>query len=179
MVTLLEELNRLKAYKEETFYLACSLADRYLVNIAVQRKKAPCLIRLAITCTLMSAKLEQPISPSSNRMVRLVEDEWNIQIGKQELIDLEESIIKTLDYELHYTCPIVFLERYQRVFNLDMECADEEAALVGDLSRRILRVMVSHSAFLRYKTSQMAASALMLAINIHQSPIAKSIGLPR
>ena len=35
MVTLLEELNRLKAYKEETFYLACSLADRYLVNIAV------------------------------------------------------------------------------------------------------------------------------------------------
>lgn len=78
MVTLLEELNRLKAYKEETFYLACSLADRYLVNIAVQRKKAPCLIRLAITCTLMSAKLEQPISPSFNRMVRLVEDEWNI-----------------------------------------------------------------------------------------------------
>ena len=39
--------------------------------------------------------------------------------------------------------------------------------------------MVSHSAFLRYKTSQMAASALMLAINIHQSPIAKQLGLPR
>lgn len=78
MVTLLEELNRLKAYKEETFYLACSLADRYLVNVAVQRKKAPCLIRLAIICTLMSAKLEQPISPSFNRMVRLVEDEWSI-----------------------------------------------------------------------------------------------------
>ena len=37
MVTLLEELNRLKSYKEETFYLACSLADRYLVNVAVQR----------------------------------------------------------------------------------------------------------------------------------------------
>lgn len=60
----------------------------------------------------MSAKLEQPISPSFNRMVRLVEDEWNISIIKQELIDLEESVIKTLDYELHYTCPIVFLERY-------------------------------------------------------------------
>jgi hypothetical protein len=58
MVTLLEELNRLKAYKEETFYLACSLADRYLVNVAVKRQKAPCLIRLAIVCTLMSAKLE-------------------------------------------------------------------------------------------------------------------------
>lgn len=37
MVTLIEELNRLKAYKEQTFFLACSLADRYLVNIAVLR----------------------------------------------------------------------------------------------------------------------------------------------
>ncbi len=90
MITLLEELNRLKAYKQETFYLACSLADRYLVNLAVQKVKAPCLIRLAIVCTLMSAKLEQPISPSFNRMLRLVEDEWGIKIQKQELIDLEE-----------------------------------------------------------------------------------------
>ena len=55
---LVEQLDRLKSYKEETFYLACSLADRYLVNVAVQRQRAPCLIRLAIVCTLMSAKLE-------------------------------------------------------------------------------------------------------------------------
>lgn len=112
MITLLEELNRLKSYKEETFYLACSLADRYLVNVAVKRQKAPCLIRLAIACTLISAKLEQPISPSFNRMVRLVEDEWSIIIDKQELITLEEKVIRALDCELHYTCPIVFFERY-------------------------------------------------------------------
>ena len=92
--------------------MACSLADRYLVNIAVTRQKAPCLIRLAIVCTLMSAKLEQPISPSFKRMVRLVEDEWNVVVEKADLIALEEKIIKTLDYEMHYTCPIIFLERY-------------------------------------------------------------------
>ena len=80
MITLLDELNRLKEYKEETFYLACSLADRYLVNAAVKRQKAPCLIRLAIVSTLMSAKLGQPISPSFNRMIRLVEDEWNLSV---------------------------------------------------------------------------------------------------
>jgi len=38
--------------------------------------------------------------------------------------------------------------------------------------------MVSHSLFLRFKSSQVAASALLLAINIHQSPIAEEIGLP-
>ena len=58
MVTLIDELTRLKEYKQSTFYLACSLADRYLVNIAVLGKSAPCLIRLAIIVTLMAAKLE-------------------------------------------------------------------------------------------------------------------------
>ena len=50
--------------------------------------------------------------------------------------------------------------------------------MVGDLTRRILRCVVSHSAFLRFKTSQMAAAALMLAMNLHQSSIAKDVGLP-
>lgn len=61
MITLLEDLNRLKAYKEETLYLAASLADRYLVNLAVKNLPAPCLIKLAVITTLMAAKLEEPI----------------------------------------------------------------------------------------------------------------------
>lgn len=39
--------------------------------------------------------------------------------------------------------------------------------------------MVGNSAFLKYKTSQMAAAALMLSINIHQSNLAVDLGLPR
>ena len=40
---------------------------------------------------------------------------------------LEERIIKTLDYDMHYTCPIMFLERYQRIFGLDQEIFDEDS----------------------------------------------------
>lgn len=36
MITLMEDLNRLKDYKEETLFLAASIADRYLVNLAVK-----------------------------------------------------------------------------------------------------------------------------------------------
>lgn len=61
MITLLEDLNRLKNYKEETLYLAASLCDRYLVNLAVKNQKAPCLIRLTVIATLMASKLEQPV----------------------------------------------------------------------------------------------------------------------
>ena len=94
MITLLEDLNRLKHYKEETLYLAASLVDRYLVNLAVKNQPAPCLIKLAVIATLMAAKLEEPMQPSYNRMVRLVASDWNVTIVKKDLIDLEEDIIR-------------------------------------------------------------------------------------
>ena len=58
MVILIEELNLLKEYKLETLYLAVSLADRYLVNIAIKGQPSPNLIALAVTSILLAAKLE-------------------------------------------------------------------------------------------------------------------------
>lgn len=78
MVTLLEALNLEKDYKEETLFLAASLADRYLVNLAIAHEQPPCLIKLAIICTLMSAKLEQPIQPNFKRMLRLCKTKWDV-----------------------------------------------------------------------------------------------------
>lgn len=45
-------------------------------------------------------------------MVRLVANDWNVTIVKKELIDLEEDIIRQLDFDLHYTGPVPFLERF-------------------------------------------------------------------
>ena len=57
-------------------------------------------------------------------MVSLVETQWGVTVVKKDLIDLEEKIIKTLDFELHFFCPIFFLERYQRILGLDLEKED-------------------------------------------------------
>ena len=53
-------------------------------------------------------------------MIRLITEEWNVSLTKQELINLEESVIKMLDFDLHYIGPIPFLERFQRIYNLDL-----------------------------------------------------------
>lgn len=74
MVILIDKIAKLKDYKEDTFYLAVSLSDRYLVHIAVLGRSMPSLTVLAVTSILMAAKLEQPISPSFSRMVRLVDE---------------------------------------------------------------------------------------------------------
>ena len=35
LITLFEDLNTQKKYKEDTLYMATSISDRYLVNLAV------------------------------------------------------------------------------------------------------------------------------------------------
>ena len=139
MITLMEDLNRMKDYKEDTLFLAASIADRYLVNLAVKGAAAPCLIRLAIVSILMAAKLEQPIQPSFNRMVKLVAEQWDVSLTRQDLLDLEESIIRTLDFDLRSVGPLLFLERYQRVFQLHKETADYQSRVIGSLARQFCK----------------------------------------
>ena len=128
MVTLLEELNFLKRYKEETLYLALSIADRYLVRVTVAQTVPPCLITLAVVATLIAAKIEQPISPSFVRMTHLVKEEWGVEISKKELIDLEDRVLLTLDFELHHVSPLPFLDRYLRLYGLDLSPNQAECA---------------------------------------------------
>ena len=47
----------IKKYADDTFYLACSIADRYLAYVAMRVKKSPNLVQLATVSLLMAAKL--------------------------------------------------------------------------------------------------------------------------
>lgn len=134
MVTLLESLNVEKHYKEETLYVAVSLCDRYLINLSINKLTPPCLIMLAVTCTLMAAKLEEPMQPSFTRMLKLLKKIWHVEFERSKLIELEENIIRTLDFELQHTSPMTFLERYLRLFNLDSD-DNTEAKLINQSAR--------------------------------------------
>lgn len=58
VVTIIMEVHRLKNYRDETLYLACSLLDRFLAALIRTGKQSPCLIRLAFVSILIAAKLE-------------------------------------------------------------------------------------------------------------------------
>ena len=119
MVNLIEQIHAVKEYRTETLFLAVSLMDKYLAILAIDNKSPPCLITLSVTCLLMAAKLAQPISPSFTRMISLLKQQNIDHIEKQHMIDLEESIIRTLDYNLQNVSAGDFLERYLRLFGLD------------------------------------------------------------
>ena len=44
-----------------------------------------------------------------------------MQLDKEDLLDLEEDIIKKLDFSLRHVSPIDFLERYLRLFGIEKD----------------------------------------------------------
>jgi hypothetical protein len=66
------DLHEKKGYKPETLFVASNLFDRYLCAIGPGSIRQNMLTPIAATCMLMAAKLEEPISPSFNRMIALL-----------------------------------------------------------------------------------------------------------
>ena len=74
---------------------------------------------MATISLLLAAKLEQPMSPSFQRMIALLPEDSRASVTKEKLVMMEETIIKELHFRMHFAGPIPFLQRYQRFFNID------------------------------------------------------------
>lgn len=136
MIATIQYLHKKKdAYKQETMHLAGNIADRYLSYLARKGKQSPNMTVLATTALLIAAKIEQPISPSFNRMINLLPESRKARIVKEDLIDLEENIVKALDFDFCYASSITFLERYQRLFSVDQEAEDKNMKQIGHTAR--------------------------------------------
>ena len=57
MIQVMELLILDTNWREENFYLAASIGDKYLIHHAHGFTQAPCLLLLAVTCLLIAEKL--------------------------------------------------------------------------------------------------------------------------
>lgn len=53
-------------------FVAAGIFDRYISLLGIQNFNKENVVSLSAICILMSAKLEQPISPSFSRMINLL-----------------------------------------------------------------------------------------------------------
>ena len=101
IVNLLMHIHKQKKYKMDTFYIAVSLMDRYLKHVCESAdKKIPAGPALAVICMLMAAKLEQPVSPSFNRMITCLPSDYRGGVTKPDLLRREVEIIFALEFSL-------------------------------------------------------------------------------
>lgn len=99
------ELCKEKGYREETHYLAVSIFDRYLKHVhqSMKREELPLLVA---TSTIIAAKLEQPMTPSIKRMIKLLTIEEQHGIEKENVIKLERQMLTLLSFDFSAPSPL-------------------------------------------------------------------------
>lgn len=166
MVILIEDLQKSRGYKPDTFFLAVNIADNFLSKRARENRPAPCLLTLAVTSVIIAAKIEEQNMPRILNMTDLLYEKHGVAISEETILSFEFTILSYLDFRLRYTSPVHFLERYQRIFGLDKEATDKTSRDVGNMARKFIRFMIINKGFLKYKPSAMAAASLLLGIKV-------------
>jgi hypothetical protein len=70
---------------------------------------------IVTSCVIVAAKLEQPMTPSISRMIKLLSDEEKNFVDKEGVIRKEGEIINTFNFDFNYISPLAFLERFMRI----------------------------------------------------------------
>ena len=111
------DLHMKKDYKPETLFIAAGILDRYIYMIGVQNFPKAQMVCLSTICVLLSAKVEQPISPSFNRLISLLTPEEQKYVSKPMLIELESEIIVRMGFDFNFPGPIQSMDRYLRILD--------------------------------------------------------------
>lgn len=120
MVSFIEELHALRGYRNDTFYLAINIADKYLAVLAQNGSAAPNVIVLGVVSLLLAVKINEPTSPNFQNMTIIINCvSPKKPLSVKDLIELERQILVTLSFELHGPTISSFMERFSQLFLLD------------------------------------------------------------
>ena len=60
---------------------------------------------MALTCLLIGAKMEQPKHPNFMNMINALEDLNGDKCKKEDLVNLEETILRHFGFDFNFTGP--------------------------------------------------------------------------
>lgn len=104
------------------------------------------------------------MTPSINRMIRLLSEQEREQVTKPLVIQMESEIVRALNFDMNFLSPLTFLERFLRLGDL------QEDYKVNTIAEELCKLAMTRIQFLDYKPSQIAAAAYVLATNLSNSP---------
>mmetsp|Transcript_42483 Transcript_42483/g.89195 ORF Transcript_42483/g.89195 Transcript_42483/m.89195 type:complete len:374 (-) Transcript_42483:281-1402(-) len=132
----------------ETLYLTVNIIDRYLSKTEVSRPK---LQLVGVTALLIASKYEEIYPPELRDLVYICDRAYS----KIEILDMEEVILKKLEYQITIPSAHAFLVRYLKAAHADKK--------IVQLSCFILDGTLQSYNMLHYLPSQLAAAAVFIA----------------
>ena len=132
----------------ETLYLTVNIIDRYLEKKQVRRSK---LQLLGVAALLAASKYEEIYPPEIRDLVYITDRAYN----KHEILEMESSVITTLNF--NFTVPTIhsFLCRYLKAAHADRSMVQ--------LSCFLAERSLQEYNMVRFTPSIIAASAVMVA----------------
>mmetsp|Transcript_8785 Transcript_8785/g.18006 ORF Transcript_8785/g.18006 Transcript_8785/m.18006 type:complete len:358 (-) Transcript_8785:99-1172(-) len=135
----------------ETLYLCINLIDRFLKDREVSRQK---LQLVGVTCLLIASKYEEIYPPELRDLVYICDSAYT----KDEILDMEETILKGLKYQITIPSAHAFLVRYLKAAHADKKMVQ--------ISCYFLDGTLQSYDLLRYLPSELAAASILLARRI-------------
>ena len=132
----------------ETLYLTVNLIDRYL---SVKEVKRPKLQLIGVSCLLIASKYEEIYPPELRDLVYVCDRAYS----GNEILEMEEGVLKALDYQVTIPSPHCFLVRYLKAAHADKR--------IVQLACFVLDGTLQSYGLLHYLPSQLAAGAILIA----------------
>jgi hypothetical protein len=104
--------------------------------------------------------MEQPMTPSINRMIKLLDEKEMAYVTKEKVIKMEGEILRKFDFDFSMISPLPFLERFMRL------CEVHDDFFMDTISLEILKQLLSISKFLEYRPSLIAAATFIVTLNL-------------
>ncbi|KAJ4874303.1 Cyclin-A1-2 [Raphanus sativus] len=137
----------------ETLYLAVNCLDRYLSGNVITKQN---LQLLGVSCMMIASKYEEVCAPQVESFCYITDNTYL----RNELLEMESSVLNHLKFELTTPTAKCFLRRFVRAAKGKTEVP---SLLFESLASYLSELSLLDYAMLRYAPSLVAASAVFLA----------------
>ncbi|XP_010416680.1 PREDICTED: cyclin-A1-2-like [Camelina sativa] len=140
----------------ETLYLAVNYVDRYLTGSVITKQN---LQLLGVACMMIAAKYEEVCVPQVEDFCYITDNTYS----RNELLEMESSVLNYLKFELTTPTAKCFLRRFLRA----AQGGKEVPSLLSEcLACYLTELSLLDYAMLRYTPSLVAASAVFLTQHV-------------
>ena len=144
----------------DSLYLSVAYIDRFLSKVSVVRSK---LQLVGVTCMLLASKYEEIYAPQVRDFCFITDNTYK----EKEVIEMEQRVLDTLDYNLTQPTVRTFLRRFLRAAVRGGEGdskLESMASFLAELSLLDYGMIV-------FCPSQVAASAIIIALYVLEQPV--------
>ena len=135
----------------ETLYLSVHLVDRYLEKVSIQKKH---LQLLGIASLLIASKYEEIYPPQTRNFIACTDQAYN----KQQLLTMENDMLRVFEFNITVPSILRFLERYARLAQVP--------ANAFFLAKYISELALIENHLNRFKASIIALCSLYIALKV-------------